>query len=73
MISWCNHGNTFGIEDMDLLETLDDDSNNQNECKLEVLISPILLTHMKKLLTADKEAMAILNRIREQDFPDETL
>ena len=64
-----HHGNTFGIEDMDLLETLDDDLANQNECKLEVLMSPTLLTHMKKVLTADKEAMAVLNRIRGTRIP----
>lgn len=56
-------GNTFGIEDMDLYETLDDDLNNK-EPMLEVLMSTSLVAHMKKLLAADKKAMAMLNKIR---------
>lgn len=56
-------GNTFGIEDMDLYETLDDDLNNKDPM-LEVLMSSTLVSHMKKVLSADKAAMSTLNKIR---------
>ena len=48
---------------MDLYETLDDDLNAKDPM-LEVLMSTTLVAHMKKVLAADKKAMAMLNKIR---------
>ena len=64
-------GNAFGIDFGlycgELLENLKDDSesakNEETSSKFEVLFSPGLLTHMKKVLKKDPESMSVLNTI----------
>ena len=57
----------FGsIKDMDLYEMLDDDSMPQ-ESHMEVHFSPSLVTHFKKVLAKDKEAIKELNKIEREN------
>jgi hypothetical protein len=51
-----------------LYETLDDDLDIKDD-KLEVLMSTTLVTHMRKVLAADKAAMSVLGRIRGSRLP----
>ena len=61
----------IGIEDMDLYEWLDDDSMPK-ESYLEVHFSPSLVTHLKKVLAKDKEAMKELNKIQRENKTKKT-
>ena len=61
----------IGIEDMDLYEWLDDDSMPK-ESYLEVHFSPSLVTHFKKVLAKDKEAMKELNKIQRENKTKKT-
>merc|ERR1712004_400565 len=61
----------IGIEDMDLYEWLDDDSMPK-ESYLEVHGSPSLVTHLKKVLAKDKEAMKELNKIQRENKTKKT-
>merc|ERR1719266_1094807 len=66
-------GNTFGIEGLEYYEILqkqeeeDEQSANKNTntSKLKVIFSDELLAHMKKVLKKDKQAMAVLNKIKK--------
>ena len=62
----------IGIEDMDLYEWLDDDSMPK-ESYLEVHFSPSLVTHLKKVLAKDKEAMKELNKIQRENKAKKTM
>jgi hypothetical protein len=43
-----------------------DTATDDNESKMDVIISPGYLTHMRKVLGKDKEAMTVLNRIKKE-------
>jgi len=71
-------GNTFGIEGLEYYEQAlaakssakqkkknKDTAIDDNESKIDVFISPGYLTHMRKVLGKDKEAMTVLNRIKK--------
>merc|ERR1711997_1346943 len=62
-------GNTFGIEGLEYYEILqnqeEEDEQSANTSKLKVIFSDELLAHMKKVLKKDKQAMAVLNKIKK--------
>merc|ERR1719266_1285140 len=66
-------GNTFGIEGLEYYEILQNQeeedeqsaNKNTNTSKLKVIFSDELLAHMKKVLKKDKQAMAVLNKIKK--------
>ena len=47
------------------MNLLIDTATDDNESKIDVIISPGYLTHMRKVLGKDKEAMTVLNRIKK--------
>ena len=47
------------------MNSLKDTTIDDNESKIDVFISPGYLTHMRKVLGKDKEAMTVLNRIKK--------
>merc|ERR1740129_468501 len=67
-------GNSFGIEGLEFYEQASakqnkknqDTATDDNESKMDVIISPGYLTHMRKVLGKDKEAMTVLNRIKKE-------
>ena len=48
------------------MNSLKDTATDDNESKMDVIISPGYLTHMRKVLGKDKEAMTVLNRIKKE-------
>ena len=56
-------GSIFGI-DLDIYELVEDENAIPESNGLKVIFSNAMLTHCKKLLSKDKEAMAELNKIR---------
>ena len=56
-------GSIFGI-DLDMYELVEDENAIPESNGLKVIFSNAMLTHCKKLLSKDKEAMAELNKIR---------
>merc|ERR1712037_314301 len=64
--------NSFGIEGLEFYEQASAKQNKKNketddnESKMDVIISPGYLTHMRKVLGKDKEAMTVLNRIKKE-------
>ena len=68
------YGESFGVEGIELVDELNLKTSNQDSKipKLDVLMSPELLTHMRKILVRDKKAIASLRglkgtRIQDQD------
>ena len=56
-------GSIFGI-DLDIYESVEDENVIPESNGLKVIFSNAMLTHCKKRLSKDKEAMAELNKIR---------